>query len=369
MFKTKRPLIVAFTLILLIGGFVAFKLIQLNALPESPKSAGFPVETVNVSLQSIAQGLSYIGTTESYEIVKLSSKISSRIIAIYGEEGSTVSSGDLIITLDNEDIKGKITSMGGKVEDASINLDYWNSQLEIYETLYNEGAISLQEYKKINLNRDSARSGYSQATSALQEAKISLKNTEIYSPISGTIIHEYSSVGDMSVPGKEIITIADTSQLKVTVKIFEGDLTKIKVGDSVTISTNEGKNSYSTKVTAILPVIDQAARTGSVEIAIPVEMLQTQNIKIGMSIDVFFIAEANENALVVPLSTVLTDADQPYLYVVKGNKAKKQIVKTGIENDKYIQITEGLKVGDQVISSGLSEIFDGRELYLTGGME
>jgi len=369
MTKIKKYYIVGIVLLILLSVFSVFKLEQIKSIPQPKKSAGFPVETVIASNKNLSQGLSYIGTIESYEDVKLAAKISSRIIDISGEEGSTIKSGDLLITLDNEDINGKISTMEIKVKEAKINLDYWNSQAEIYEALFDEGVISQQEFRKIIFNRDTAANAYKQAKSSLQEAKISLENSTIYSPISGTIIHIYSNMGDMTTPGKEIINVADTNRLKVNVKVVEGDLAKIKEGIPVNLSVNDQSIIFKSQVTDILPSVDKNARTCSVEISIPQEMMQNQNIKLGMSINVFFVLEENQNALAVPINTVITDGNETYLYTVVDNSAKKQVVTTGISNDQYIQITSGLKQGDSVIFTGLTEIYDGREVYLAGGLK
>ncbi|ADG82650.1 efflux RND transporter periplasmic adaptor subunit [Thermincola potens] len=360
----KKYLAASIIILVLLGIFTGFRIKQLKKVPEVQTDVGYPVETITAKTGAISEGISYVGTVEPGMEVDLAPKISARILSVSGREGEIIKAGQLAVALDNEDLQGRINSLSQKVETTKISLDYWNSQVQRYETLFKEGAISEQNFRQIIFSRDTAQSSYEEAKAALEEARISLANSTIYSPMTGTIIAVYSYPGDMAVPGKPILTIADTRKLKVTVKVVEEDLIKLKRGMKVNLSPVNSTKYYTATITEIFPTLDKTIRTGSVEIAVPPDMIKDYNLKLGMSINVFFIFGEKKDAVLVPKQAVVTEGSNTYLYVVNNGKAAKRKVTTGISNDKFIEIISGLKSGEKIITSGLSEIYDGRLLYL-----
>ncbi|MBP3628953.1 MAG: hypothetical protein J6I95_05725, partial [Anaerotignum sp.] len=85
-------------------------------------------------------------------------------------------------------------------------------------------------------------------------------------------------------------------------------------------------------------------------------------IKAGMMAEVNFTAESAEDTIVLPRNSVITKDDETYVYVVKGGVAKKVMVELGIEAADTIEITKGLKDGDDVVTKGQTYISDGEEV-------
>lgn len=361
---TKKYLAVSIVVVILLGFFAAYKIKQLNKVPEVQTGAGYPVETLTAVTGDISEGLWYVGTVNPWREVDLAPKIAARILNVAGKEGDFLKLGQTAVTLDNGDLQGRLNSLSKRVQTTKINRDYWGPQLARYETLFKEGAISEQSFQQVILSRDTAQSGYEEANAALQEARISLENSTVSSPMTGVITALHSNPGDMAVPGKPILTIADIGKLKVKVKVVEEDLIKLKQGMQVSLSSTFSEKQYASLVTEIFPTLDMTARTGLVEISVPPGMMEDSNLKAGMSINVLFVLKEKKDVLIVPKQTVKTDGDNSYLYVVNNNKAVKRKVQTGISNDKDIEITSGLNSGDEIISSGLTELYDGRLLYL-----
>lgn len=362
----KKYFVVSLVIVVLLGIFAGIRIKQLKNVPTVEAGAGFPVETVTARRGSVSTGLSYVGTVDPWQEIDLAPRISARILSAAGKEGDTLEVGQTAVTLDNGDLKGKINTLAKRVQTAKVNLDYWDSQVRRYQTLVNEGAIAEQDFQKIIFSRDTAQSGYEEAQAALQEARISLDNSIIRSPMTGTVITVHSQPGDMAVPGKPILTVADISRLKVTVKVVEEDLIKIKKGTPVTLSPGGSAKQYPAQVMEILPALDKTVRTGSVEIAVPEKLMKDYSFKPGMSINVSFVLGQRHNAVIVPKQTIKTEGNNTYLFVVRDGKAARKTVTTGISNDNFVEIRSGLDDGEEVISSGLTEIYDGRPLYLTG---
>lgn len=363
----RKYLIGALVLVVALGIAAGYKLVQLNKVPEEKEVVGYPVATVLAEQRSISAGIDYVGTVEAWEEVDLAPKISGRIINIFGREGDVLKKGQLAVSLEGDELKGRANTLEKKVQAAKSNADYWASQVELYNNLYKEGVISEQDFRKVVLNRDNAINGYEEARAALTEARIAQENSTIAAPITGTIISTYSYPGDLAVSGKPVLTMADTSKLKVLVKVVEEDLMKLKKGGSVLLDPGDGKPQYEAKISEIYPAVDRNLRTGTLEIALPREMLKDYSLKPGMSINVRFILGESRETIAIPQNTVLTDEDEAnYVFVVEEGKAVKRFVKLGFSNGEFVEVTDGLKKGDRIISTGLVELYDGRSVYLGG---
>ena len=360
----KKHLTVSVVIFILLCIFAGYRIIQLNDVPEVQASEGYPVETITAVTGDVSEGMWYVGTVDPWTKVDLAPKISARILNVSGKEGESIEMGQTAVTLDSGDMQGRINSLSKKVQTAKINLDYWNPQIEHYETLFEEGAISEQDLQQIIFKRDTAQSGYEEAQAALQEAHLSLENATIISPMTGVITAVHSNPGDMAVPGKPILTIADMEKLKVIVKVVEEGLIKLKQGIRVSLTTGSDEKKYSAAITSIFPTLDMTARMGLVEIAVPTVMMEENNLKAGMSINVLFVLEEKKDVIIVPKHTVKTEGDDTYVYIVDNGKSVQRKVKTGISSDRDIEIISGLNPGDENVTSGLTEIYDGRPLYI-----
>lgn len=363
----KKYLLVSMVIVIGLGLMAGFRIKKLQDVPAVQASSGYPVETAAAERNTISDVLTYVGTVEPRQEVDLSARISARILNLSGQEGDIIREGQPAVTLDSGDLQGKINTLEKKVQAAKISRDYWENQIELYRPLLEEGAISEHDFQKIMFSRDTAASGCEEAEAAMEEARINLNNSILRAPLTGTVTRVHSYPGDMAVPGKPVITLADISRLKISVKVVQDDVAKLKKGGAVILAAGRGTAEFPAAITGIFPSLDRNIRTGTVEITVPQELMQGYSLKPGMSVDVSFVLGQRENVLVIPKQTVQQDnRNNNFVYVVRQGMARKQIIDTGLTNDKLIEVTGGLEEGDRVVSSGLVEVYEGRRLYLTG---
>ncbi len=362
-----KYLLVSLTIVIVLGVLAGFRIKKMQEVPAVQADSGFPAETVTVERKSISAVLTYVGTVEPWREVDLAPRISARILSISGQEGDTIGEGQAAVTLDSGDLRGKINTLEKKVQAAKIQRDYWENQVALYRPLLEEGAISEHDFQKIVFNSDTAAGGYEEARAALEEARINLDYSVIKAPLAGTVTRVHSYPGDLAVPGKPVMTLADVSRLKISAKVIQEDVAKIKKGGTVTLALSGGAREFPAVITEIFPSLDRNLRTGTVEIGVPPEMMQEYTLKPGMSIGVSFVLGQREDVPVIPKHTVQQDhQNNEFVYVIRQGKARKQTIDTGLSSDKLVEVTGGLKEGDRVVSSGLVEIYDGRPLYLKG---
>ncbi|HEY7789215.1 MAG TPA: efflux RND transporter periplasmic adaptor subunit [Vicinamibacterales bacterium] len=172
-------------------------------------------------------------------------------------------------------------------------------------------------------------------------------------PISGTVVQKLVLPGQIVQAGSTAaFVISDTSTVWVQGHLYEQDLQRVRIGGAVDVTTAAfpGRTFHGT-VTYIGAALDPATRTTPVRIV-------TRNpdglLKKDQFVDIVIHSKARQDALTVPTSAVLYNDDNfPFVYVrVSGNQFAQRLVKTGVQEGDAIQVLDGLKDGDAIVSQG-----------------
>lgn len=181
------------------------------------------------------------------------------------------------------------------------------------------------------------------------------------SPIDGVVIEKNVEDGDAVKESEVLMKVADTSKLKVRVKVSEYDASSIELGQTVNMTSNGIRDKvYTGKVTFIDPSAVKNGDETSVTVDAVIENVDS-DLKLGFNMDIQIITANASNALVVPVTSILTDEQsQKYVFVVDDeSKLKKSIIKTGIYGDMYVEALEGVTEGQEVLSTPNASMKEG----------
>lgn len=281
--------------------------------------------------------------------------------------------------------------------------------------LYNKKVISAAEFdaakaayltakstlESAKANVTGSKFGLEQSAANVKEAGANLAKTTIYAPVDGVVSKLSIELGDRilgtaQMAGTEIMRISNLNNMEVNVDVNENDINRVSIGDSATVEVDAFANkkfrgvvteiaSSSNNVGTVAASIDQVT-TFSVKVRLMAESYQTVKgakdlpspFRPGLSATVDIESET-ERGLAVPIQAVFAaNADEKtvseneddivqssgskkmkqyvYLFEAKTSTVKKTEVTTGIQNDRYILVKEGLKVGDQIVSGPYSAI-------------
>lgn len=330
-------------------------------------------------------------------------KISAPVHRFYVNRGSKVHKDQLLAQLENRDLTASSEENKGNLEQAQAayattteaslpeelqkaKLDVeaakkmLDAQQKVYtsrEELFQQGALPRKELDQSGVDLTQARNQYDiaqkhfdalqaigkqqelrSAAGQLQAAKgkymgaeAQLSYSEIRSPIDGYVTDRPLYPGEMAAAGTSLITVMDTSQVIAKAHIPQPDASLLKVGDQATLTVPGENDPVDGKVTIISPALDPNSTT--VEVWVQAAN-RKQHLKPGTSVQVSMIAQTLNDAIAVPAESVLTASDGNTTVMVIGsdNRAHQTAVKTGIRQGGKIQILEGVKEGERVISSG-----------------
>ncbi|MCX7875395.1 MAG: efflux RND transporter periplasmic adaptor subunit [Melioribacteraceae bacterium] len=358
------------------------------------------VQTEKVEKRTITQVVSATGKVNPVYQVMISAEATGEIVYLPIKEGDVVKKGQLLVRIKPDIYEAQRNNAAARLEQAKASLRSTEAQLNKVEAdykriqgLYEKRLASDAEleatkasYLQTLGSYESQKSFVAQAEAALKEATENLNKTYVYAPMNGTISKlnvelAQRVLGSNFSPGTEILTVADLSQMEARVDVDENDVVLVSVGDEATVKVDAfGDKEFKGKVTqignsAVSKGLGTQDEVVNFEVRILIEDPDKQ-LRPGMSCDADIKTETKSNVIAVPIQSVTARVDKPktdenksdenvevekpkngksnkpkeVVFLAKDGKAKMVEVKTGISDDSYIEILNGLKGGEEVIS-------------------
>jgi len=211
-----------------------------------------------------------------------------------------------------------------------------------------------------------AKARITQAKAALNLARQNLEDTTVHAPYDGVITGRYLRMGDYARPGQNVLEIADLSTLEAELELPEVFAAVIETGLTVDIHMEHLRMQRTGKVSAVNQKIDQQTRTFLVKVSVP---NPEGKIKGGTFCTGIFHLPVLQNATVVPREAVVKDEGRSIVWLVKEGKAQRIFVKVGAEDDRYIEIPDGLEAGQKIIVKGLGALSVGDAVEIQGEIQ
>ena len=330
-------------------------------------------------------------------------KISAPVKRFLVNRGQKVHKGQLLAELENRDLSAAAidnqgafdqaeatheTSVKGTLpadfEKAQLDFDTAKQGLDAQEKLYasreelfKQGALPRKDLDAARVSLAQARSDYNlakrrldalnaggkqqalrsadgqlaSAKGKLLAAQAQLSYSEIRSPIDGYITDRPLYPGEMATAGTPLLTVMDTAKVITKAHVPQSDAAVLHKGDKATIEMSGAEDKFPGVVTLVSPAVDP----GSTTVEIWVEAANPgQQLRPGTTVKLAINAQTVRNALVIPAAALLNaSGDSAQVMVIDSQStAQSRDVKTGIQSDQNVQIVDGLKPGEQVVSQG-----------------
>ena len=328
--------------------------------------------------RSIQASVLASGTLVHEVEVELTTEEIGKVTGIFVEEGDHVTSGQLLLQIDDETFRAAVEQSEAivrmqeiAIQRQQMKLDnlrtQWERKEELHErSLIDEDSFSVatNELGIAEIDLRSSHESLSQARAQLEQAADRLSKTRTYSPIDGTVTSLDIKVGETAIssttniPGSSLMTIANPDSIHTEVNVDEADIANIVVGQRTQVYAIAYPDQ------AIEGVIDSIAVSAKVaegaqglSFAVKIQLEKTDDIVLrpGMSCRAEIFTEVVDDILAVPIQAILVDEDRSvgqtlyHVYVHEDGEVRQVKVTIGLSDDTYQEITDGLSEGDDVI--------------------
>ncbi|MTI48901.1 MAG: efflux RND transporter periplasmic adaptor subunit [Firmicutes bacterium] len=335
-----------------------------------------PVEIESVKTDTIFREVTISGQVHPNKDIMILPKTPGKVADIRVDLGDKVSKGQVLFTLDREDIQKQINQAEAALNAAkksyAINeeqIENAKTNLERTQTLYEQGAVSKSQYEQAKLAAsdkplEAAQAQIDQAQISYNQAKEALDNTVITAPMSGTVSSMNIDEGEFASNAQPAMNIIDANKLYVQINVTEDIVSNIEEGQEVRISFDALSRDTVGTIDQIYPTADARTQLYPVKIYIDNE---DNKVMPGMFAKVSLKTDVRENVLVIKGDALVEKDNKTFVYVVEDNAAVEKEVETGLDEGMYVEIKAGLGKAEKVVIKGQNYVGNGSEVKVVRG--
>ena len=286
---------------------------------------------------------SAVGTIRAVHETTIGSKLLARVVEVNLKAGQKVQAGDVLVRLDDTDLRAKLQQAKAAVASAEAVHRQAAADERRYAQLVRSRTISQQQYENAVATLQSAEADLHRAQAAVNEVQATLDWATIRSPIDGTVIDKKVDVGDMVTPGQMLVTLFDPKHMQLVASVRESLTHRLQVGQSIGVQVEGLSKQCSGTVSEIVPESQSASRSFQVKVTGPCPA----GIYTGM-FGRILIPLQEERVLVIPRQAVQEVGQLELVEVVKDGRASRRTIRTGWPLDENVEVLSGLREGEQV---------------------
>ena len=325
-------------------------------------------ETAKVEKQNISTSITATGTIEPVTSVTVGTQVSGIVSKLYVDYNSVVKKGQVIAELDKTNLISELNRAKADLTSAQSTLNYETSNFNRYQTLFDKGLVSANDYESARLSYDKARQSVASSRESVQKAQTNLGYATITSPIDGVVLSKAVEEGQTvaaSFNTPELFTIAqDLTDMRVIADIDEADIGGVQEGQRVTFTVDAfPEDRFEGQVTQVRQQATTSSNVVTYEVVISAPNKDLK-LKPGLTANVTIYTLEKNDVLAapakalrfVPNEALLKNGQQiedveakTKVWTLEGNTFKAHAVEVGTSNGMLTEITSGISAGTEVL--------------------
>lgn len=354
------------------------------------KFAPVPVTSYTVEHGTIVAEVMGTGTLEARVETTISPKISGRVVEVLVDQGSRVTSGDLLVRLDDEELNQQVAIAQANVDAVAAAIvrlktdkaratavyDQAKKSHDRIQSLVRQNATSRDDADKAVEALAVAEAGVSRAEAAITEGqkefvaaektleyhRARLKDTKIHSPFDGLIVKRSREPGDVVVPSSSILTLISTDELWISAWVDETEMARLKTDQSARVLfRSEPDKAYPGKVVRLGREADRETREFIVDVLV---LELPTNWAVGQRAEAYIEITQKDGVLLLPARLIEQRDGETGAFINANGVAQWRPISAGVRSRDTVEVLEGLTKGDSVVTPNNSTtvLSDGRKV-------
>jgi len=324
---------------------------------KAAKERAVNVRVWTAESRSLRPFVESVGTLKPYDEVVVSSELDGILKTIYVDEGSPVTRGQLIAEIKETDYRLAVEQAAAVLKQAEAALANAKLEHQRKEALFREELVTKQQFDDIVARLALTQGDVERAKAGLDLAKERLTKTKIFAPMAGSVKEKRVTSGVYIRNGTFLVSIIRTDLLKLAFSVPEKDVGRLREGQDIvfTVDSFPGRE-FRGKVKTLYPNLEEKTRSLLVEAQV---VNQGGSLKPGFFTRVTLYTGPAKDTVVVPITALLYDNSTTKLFAVEGDRAKEKMVKIGRKYGEFMEIAEGLKAKETVVTVGQNNLMEG----------
>ena len=356
----KRLVIAMIGLVILIAALSGIKALQIRAMIAQAANAVPPPETVTTDVaraESWEATLSAVGSLSAVQGVTVSAELPGKVVNITFEPGAKVEKGDLLI---RQDTSSEEAQLPGAV-----------AQADLARTVLARDAEMLADQIISRAAYDASVANADLTAAQANNIRATIAKKTIRAPFSGRLGIRQVNLGQILREGDPIVTLQSLDSIYVDFTLPQQELSRLRNGLPVQVTCDcLSGAAINGRITTVNPLVD--AETRNVKLQATVAN-RGEKLRPGMFVNVSVGLPVKQKVLAIPATSVLYAPYGDSVFVVvegkEGKAVRQQFVRLGEKRGDYVAVTEGLKEGETVVSTGVFKLRNGQEVVVDNRLD
>lgn len=320
----------------------------------------YPVEVMNVGVQSLIFTVNAVGSVDAFEKVQVTARVAGIVDRVLFAEGSRGDLGQVLVEIEPERFKLAVDSAQASYDKSVASKADAEAGLKRRETVItqNPGLIPGEEVETWRTKVLLAAADVAQTLSSLNQAKLNLRDAYVRAPIAGIIQTRTVQTGQYVQVGTVLATLVRREPLLLRFRVPEREATPIRPGMSANFKVRDNEREYSAAIVHVGAAADEAARM--VDITAEIRGSNDPALRPGAFAEITIPVSAPRSVPVIP-QTAIRPSERGFIaYVIEGDVARERILTIGMRTiDGQAEVLSGIKTGEVLVVRGAESLRDG----------
>jgi membrane fusion protein (multidrug efflux system) len=277
-------------------------------------------------------------------------RVSGVVESLVCEEGDRVKTGQVLLTIDNDEYRFRLAQ-------AEANTADLRSRYDRLQEMQRQDLVSAEEYEGVKNDLKAA-----EAEEGL--ARLTLSYTRVTAPFDGAVVSRLVDVGQNVNVGTPLFVLSDFDPLLARVHVPAKEFKKLKPDQPVELVLESTRQRLSGRIDLVSPVIDPSSGT----IKVTIEIIEyPEGVRPGDFAEVRIVTERRTDSTLVPKIALVTDRGEQVVYVAADSTAERRVVEVGFEDDDSAEIKSGVSPGDRIVVKGQRSLKHGSAIRILEG--
>lgn len=322
-----------------------------DVAPAAPMRSVPSGELAEVRLVKVPVTETAVGTVRAVHEATIGSKLLARVLEVNMKAGQQVATGDVLVRLDDSDLRPKLQQAQAAVRAAEAANELAIADEKRYAALVKTHAISQQEYEKAQTHRRGTEADLRRLAETVNELEATLAWATVRSPLTGTVIDKKVEVGDLVSPGQPLATLFDPTRMQLVANVRESLALNLHVGQLLPVQIEGLGKRCQGAISEIVPQAQSASRAFQVKVTGPCPT----GIYSGM-FGRIYIPLDEEQVLAIPSTAVRRVGQLELVDVVTGDRVERRAIRTGRAMGDDVEVLSGLRAGERVVRASAGEM-------------
>ncbi len=312
-----------------------------------------------------AAGFNISGQVESSQSANISTRVMGFITKVYVKLGDPVKQGQLLFTVNSNDIAAKRAQTEAMMAQTEAALQNAQKDFDRYTNLYSQQSATAKELDNVTLQYKAAKASVTAAKQMRNEVNAQFSYTSVTAPFSGVVTQKMQDAGSMATPGMPVLTIEQNNNLQVSAAVSESQIASIQQGDEAILNIKSINKIIKGKITQISQSSQSSGGQYLIKISIPDN--EKQNVFAGMYVNVNIPTKPNvkidaaaSNRVLVPQECLIHKDQLTGLYTIgNNNTALLRWVRLGKNYGTEVEVLSGLSKEETFIITAEGRLYNG----------